>query len=454
MVQFRILPPLLPALLITFGLNAHSSTYVGEGFGKTADIARQNALVELSQNLYVEVQSEVSSIAKSNGSLTGESRSQVISSLPILGANITSRKTQDGYYSKAQLDSGNSKKIYQNELFRIQSELIKFLKKEKVAEESALKLQLLNDIQSNLIRFSKLNTVSVLLGNDAVRNPDISTQEIQQKIQFYSENITSIKALAQVISKDFNNFQALSIKILPVNSKSPTPFSRILKENLQAFGQSSSKQMIDLRITYEESNSSLKIYVNAINPNNNTNQKSRNYSLLESGYRNIAYKPTTLDFQTLLHEGLVIENTFRGFLNTDLGDNEIEATIGELMRVYVKLSQAGYFYIVNYSSDGKAYLLELNDATGKRKFIQYVNADDANKWISLGEFEISPPLGSESLHLISSKHDLINSLPAIYFNQSLELWEASQNPLNLIKKIRKTSNVMISEDTLTFTSLP
>jgi len=354
----------------------------------------------------------------------------------------------------ALFSSKKSKSLYLSELQAIRRSLTQSLNEEKASSDPDIQLALLYEIQDNLLRFGRLNTVSTLLGNPRISAPDISSVELQKKIQFHLSNLSSIDALSKMIVTEFNAITPESIKIFPVHSKSSTQLSRLLKEKINSLLNKSNGINAFLRINYEEIDNSLKFYVNAINSMNNTTIKSRSYSLQKVGYSNIDYKPSTLNFQQLLHEGYVIESSFKSYINTDLGDNGIEASIGDSMQVYVKLSQAGYFYIINYSSDGKAYLLELTDAVSNRRFIQYVNADDANKWISLGEFEISPPLGSESLHLIASKHDLVSHLPSVTLNQRLEIWESTKDPLPLIKELRSSDKQAISEDTLTFTSLP
>jgi len=446
---------LLTLLLLSIGLHSHGLNYTGEGYGKTAEIARQNALIELSQNLYVEVQSEVSSIARSDGSLQGESRSHIRSNLPILGAKISITKGADGFRSEAQLDAKLVRPIYLAELKRLKS-LIKSADQElNNVQNSAFQLDSLNRILTENDQFQKLNAVSILLGNQEVIPHPVNILKIKNTIQNYSTQIPTLSALAKIIATQFNQYSLADITILPVRSKSPTQLSRVLKGQIKEKWSSKGQKPANLHITYEEINDSLNFYTSISQPESLRTIKSYNFSLIKSGYKHLGYQPKTLDFQSLLHDGLVIQNTFQSYLNTDLGDNALEVSIGDTMRVFVKLSKAGYYYVINYSANGKAYLLELSDAIGNRKFVQYVSADDANKWISLGEFEIAPPLGTESLHLISSTQDLAQHLPTVYFNPDLELWESKVDPKTTINQVRTTANIQsFAEDTLTFTSLP
>ena len=63
-------------------------------------------------------------------------------------------------------------------------------------------------------------------------------------------------------------------------------------------------------------------------------------------------------------------------------------------------------------------MLELEEeARAPRRFVQFVNANDINCCISLGEFEIYPLLGLEHLQVIASKEDLVWRLPMYISNE-------------------------------------
>ena len=74
-------------------------------------------------------------------------------------------------------------------------------------------------------------------------------------------------------------------------------------------------------------------------------------------------------------------------------------------------------------------MLKLEEqARAPRRFVQFVNADDVNRWISLGEFEIYPPLGLEHLQVIASKEDLVWRLAKYRFDEKLEFYLAGKDP--------------------------
>ena len=74
-------------------------------------------------------------------------------------------------------------------------------------------------------------------------------------------------------------------------------------------------------------------------------------------------------------------------------------------------------------------MLELEEeARAPRRFVQFVNSNDINCWISLGEFEIYPPLGLEHLQVIASKEDLVWRLAKYRFDEKLEFYLAGKDP--------------------------
>jgi len=124
--------------------------------------------------------------------------------------------------------------------------------------------------------------------------------------------------------------------------------------------------------------------------------------------------------------------------------------------------RSGYFYLVGHTKTRgveKSYLLDLQDAPGNRKFINYVNADDANRWISLGEFEVQPPFGIESLQIIASSKDLVDAVPNTSFDGSYylisnNLKEGVALTRGLVKKKKKAEKLKPAEAVLMFSTFP
>ncbi len=70
-----------------------------------------------------------------------------------------------------------------------------------------------------------------------------------------------------------------------------------------------------------------------------------------------------------------------------------------------------------------SYLVNFTEEPGNGKFVHYVNGDEANRWVELGEFEVIPPLGVETLHMIASSSDLEGRVPVNYYDGSTGLYK-------------------------------
>ena len=188
---------------------------------------------------------------------------------------------------------------------------------------------------------------------------------------------------------------------------------------------------------------------------------TRVVKLDKTAYANINYRPTSIDFDKLLHDGYVVSSIFTAQISTNRGGEDLLFTEGETIELLVKLNRPGYFYIVSHNNENaSSYLIALNyDSTGKRQFIRYVNADDANKWISLGEFNATSPYGTENLQLIASSVDLISKLPAIQYDDTTGLHMLdTHSASDAVRKTRalvpkRKGQVRSTEATLSFTTM-
>ena len=214
-----------------------------------------------------------------------------------------------------------------------------------------------------------------------------------------------------------------------------------------------------LKGSYEIINDGVSVTYRVIDPRGAT-AATRIAKLSLEAVKNIEYQPASLDFDKLLHEGYVVSNDFKAQLNTNHGKDGLVFTAGEMVELFAKMNNPGYFYLVSHNTtDAMSYVLELNEAQGKRAFLRYVNADEVNRWLSLGEFEVSAPYGVENLQMVASSKDLIDHLPNVKYDPKLELYVVSAaSTSDAVAKTRglkpkRTEGVKSSEATLTFTTM-
>ena len=120
----------------------------------------------------------------------------------------------------------------------------------------------------------------------------------------------------------------------------------------------------------------------------------------------------------------------------------------------------GYFYVVGYTQTPNgtlSYLLELQEGIGNSKFVKFVNADDASKWMSLGEFSVEKPFGVESLQVMASNHE-VTTLPSTFYDEASGYYVISNDIKKALTtsrglKKKKSAKDEFSEDVMSFTTM-
>ncbi|ADD68480.1 hypothetical protein Dacet_1716 [Denitrovibrio acetiphilus DSM 12809] len=113
---------------------------------------------------------------------------------------------------------------------------------------------------------------------------------------------------------------------------------------------------------------------------------------------------------------------------------------------------------VDKKSERFSYLIDFYAVQGNRKFIRYVDADEVNKWISLGEFDIIAPFGLETFQMVATMKDPIDMLPANVFDQETELYIVSRDinkgvvQTRALRKQRESIDTA-AEDVLIFSTI-
>src|SRR5690606_25905350 len=135
----------------------------------------------------------------------------------------------------------------------------------------------------------------------------------------------------------------------------------------------------------------------------------------------IEFKPKTSDLESLMKQGIVVGSDLRVELNTSVGKRNLLLRDGTSVKMMVKMNRSGYVYIVGntFSGDDKfSYLIPFGEGSAKRDYVLFINADDANSWIEIGEFEVSEPYGTEIIQAYASNTDLVDALPEFYLDDN------------------------------------
>lgn len=465
---------LLIALLFLLSNQAvYSAEIIGTGRGNTEAEARREALSDLSSRISITVRSNFKS-TQTVASLTSEKKKaetvflaavktmETNSELPILGAEFTNSAEGGQISVNAILESTKSLPLYTARLGELQTRMTSLNKRVSTEKNGAAQYASIMDIFTLLDEFKKLNTVNTYLSGNP-QTPGIDEDALQNQIRTVRSQADSLDLAAQFLTEGVG---ASNIYIFPAktkNSNEITPFAALLKDKLSKYLKttlSPREAAFTFEGQYEETDNGVDVTYHLLD-NTSLANKTNSVRILKSAYSGLATAPTTTDFDQLLKAGIAMSGNLRVDISTNLGKRDLLFRQGDELELLVKLSEPGYFYAVGHTvkeTENKSYLVELRESDGPRKFIYFVNADDANKWISIGKFQVEAPFGVEGLQVYASNKDLADSLPAtkldsatgLYIVEAANRTEGVVKTRALIKKFAKKAET--SEASLMFTT--
>ena len=439
---------------------------IGIGYGKSEREAKKDALADLSSLIRVEVKTKFfKKYTKTGSKYTKDVKNLILteSDLPILGVQYNMFAAKSELMAEAHLNPKKVKKMYKDELDTTYNNIHKSLELLEKTKSDDVKYQILSDLLTLIDSYTKYKAVGILIDLDNIKNLSVTESEVKAKLISLEKSVNSINIGAKALIKDLKYDKIYIFPPVTLNSQEITPFASVLKDKMTEYLKNQpspksanyyykgsyiiNKNSID--VTYRLIDSYGKVILT----------KVVNFS--KQAYKNYRVTPQTIDFDKLLHQGVVISNKLRVNVATNKGSRDLIFKEKQVIKILIKMNRPGYFYIVghvNKKQEKYSYLLELNEGIGNRKFIQRISADDINKWISLGEFEVVKPFGVESLQVMASNKDLINSVPNYEYDNKAELYKISNDPKKAVIKTRalrrkKSKKTLIAEAVLTFTTM-
>ncbi len=398
---------------------------LGFGSGSTEILARQNAFQDLASQIEIEVKSTV--IAKQNFS-EGQGRESYSASiqaelatsidLPLLGVSVNvSGNNKDGYRAQATLNSVSSLPIYLSRIEELSKKLRQGLDKVRSVYETSNEEPFLLTLQSDQLQLEKYRKVTQALGIEVQIDWQAQLGALQARLLAISERIDSLDKAAEALSKDIS---VSSIYVYPPSapgSAEVTNFAALICDTLRSklkVVNDPEKADYVYRGHYTFVDDGL--FLNyALSKKDGQVVQTSIARVLPQAYRGIQIEPQTSDIETLIQQGFVRSGDFRIEATSSLGKRDLLFRAGQEIELLIKMNRPGYFYAVEHismASHSVSLLLELEpDAINKRRFVGYVNADDVNKWISIGKFVVKSPFGIERLQFIASAQDLVDKLP-------------------------------------------
>jgi len=117
--------------------------------------------------------------------------------------------------------------------------------------------------------------------------------------------------------------------------------------------------------------------------------------------------------------------------------------VGEKTQLRVKLAKPGFYFIavhVVHEKEQYSYLLPLRQA--EVPFVQVATRSQTHRFETLGEFDISPPLGVEVLQLIASSINLEKYLPEYHWDENRQKFIIKGSEGSIQKGLQEVRNYM------------
>jgi hypothetical protein len=416
LLHMKFIHSITALLLLSSSPGVFAIEVIGQAWGATEEAAKLDALADISSRISVTVRNQFKTVQTVNSVSSGKQKAEAVAQasvnltesyteLPILGASFSTRSENQQVRVSAVLESSVSLPLYLRRLDDLRTRIAAANTRVQNTKPGEAQYHDIMDILTMVEVFKKLSTVATYLGANP---PGYAVDEgvLKNQLRASIKNVESLDLAARLLSAGMNEAGIYLYPAKARNSNEITPFASLLKDKLAVYIKSS----IDPRQAaytfigdYQESDEGIDITYQLVD-RTATARKTNSVHIAKKAYVGMRTTPTSADFEQLLQTGVVVSGDLRVDISSNLGKRNLVFNEDTEVELFVKLSDMGYFYVVGYTikdNEKNSYLLEIHEAPGNRKFLHFVNADDANKWISIGKFKVTPPFGVESLQVVS-----------------------------------------------------
>lgn len=419
-------------------------TFRGVGYDQDEKQAKKEALVDLSQNLSVQVESSFKQKIKGvNNTFTKdiEETIQLRSHLPLKGIHFKYYNN----YVEVVISTEDSLPIYLEELQRLREEINREVPKIDKIDDEALKFELLTELLRKIQEYKTHKLVAFLLGSKEIVNLSVDEIKIKKELQSLQKKVSSLDTLAQILAQQFSQKKIYIVPLKTQSSAEVTQFAKILKAKL--------KQRLDsvekiqdahyiLRGQYEILKNKDMFLSFILLDKYNTRYKNITITLSHKGYKNYVYLPKTKSIDDEVNSGNVTDGSLRIkilFKNFPSSDG-IDLYESDIIDIYGKSNKDICYFLqgITVTQDGKsyAYLIERDNGT----IISYITGNDINKAIPLlSDVEIAEPFGVEKVMMFAQtlkNGKCVLHPPSCKTDPQTELCIIAKNPIESITKSR------------------
>lgn len=431
-----------------------------EGYGKAEESARNNALANLSQSLYVKVEAKLlESTEEANQKAFSRTLKEIsaISSLPILGATYkTAPPKRNEYVSTVYLEAAKALPLYEDRLKAIIKRLSETKSFMNRSTDTSLRYERLMKAQVDLEDFDLHRFIYMALGGKTAYEAPMTQSEIETELHKLRSEFEDLSLALKLSSKDFESFKGIYVlypAVYPGNET--TQLSRVIHDylltNLSGV-QNSENATYYLRSNYEILESGIVLNLRLADKKGNT-LKAAMLRLNPKAYSGYDFRPKTVDLAKQIEMGELISNKLQVQLSGLDGSRQLFYVKDQIVQLRIKSNLPVEYYIVAHAHTEEGVYSYLPFGANQ---IKRISADQCNRWVELDEFRVTAPFGVETLQVIASTGSLANSIPTTKHDYRYELDKISDDPIKAVAYTRGlkpiAKEVETTETSLTITT--
>jgi len=410
-------------LFFMFSLGVSAQVIEVTSYGENQEEACEIASGQLAKSISVQVTAESESeLNTSLDSYSQEFRNYVLSrsEIPLYGVEFITKNRGNETECIASIDPKKSGEVYVARLNQQIDDIRAVTEGKKLSD---LPLQILFHLQNQIEQSQKIQIVAISFQVDNIPIIPVSLSEIRKAVVERSDIISSLNDLTLLVNKFFEG-KAQNIFVYPPlyeSNSEITSFAKTIR-NLITSQVNSTENLTEsealIRGSYRKVKDDIELNLRLID-SNNINIAGITVRISPKVFEDYDWEPKTNSLDQLIKDGVVVTSDFYVELSTNKGGTDLWFNEGEEVNLLVRTNQAAYVYFIGHNTTTEepfSYLLPIGNGDGKRDMILYISADNANRWVSLGEYEIVPPFGVERLQAVASTKDLLDVLPEYYWN--------------------------------------
>lgn len=449
-----------------FTLSVHAGVLKAEGFGSSEAEARANAAAELSFMIYSDVRSKLHTQSDSRLDASEqivEKQVDITSALPIYGAGYKTEADGGYFRCTAVLDAASAVPAYLKEIDRAVSNINSAYAALGGEKADSGRYTYAMSMMAHFENLDKMRAAVNVLGGEVRAYPDVTYEQVKNERDRLSYRTDSMKHAASLIAAELKKPNIYIYYPMFRGSDEVTQFSEVFRDMLSAVTESADyiyNADYFLETDYFAGDGGLYLTSTLTDKSGVTLGKSVKM-LTPEAYAGLDTEPGSISFEKLLKLGLAESSDFKARISTKNGKKAMLYKSGDAVEIFIKLNRPGYIFLAGHvDKDGErfSYLVDFYQAHGDRKFVRRIDADETNRWVSIGEFDVVPPFGLETFQMIATVKDPVGMIPTHVFDPETELYIVSKDikegvvKTRALKRKEKDVNAA-AEDVLIFSTI-